>query len=94
MVDPTGQAIGTPKSSSLAKGWQECQLHSAGFEPRTFIEVPGQVNICVNFVVFVAKLVMSHKKISPIWLQAKYESNCFWEKYPSIFLATQWEHHV
>jgi hypothetical protein len=32
----TQQAIGTPKSSSLAKGWQEFELHSTGFEPRTF----------------------------------------------------------
>ncbi len=30
--DSTWQAIGTPKSSSLAAGWQEFHLHTTGFE--------------------------------------------------------------
>jgi hypothetical protein len=30
-ADPTWQTVGTPKSSSLAKVWQEFHLHTTGF---------------------------------------------------------------
>jgi hypothetical protein len=44
IVDPTWQAIGIPKSSSLAKGWQKFHMHTTGFEPKTFFEGPRSNN--------------------------------------------------
>jgi hypothetical protein len=36
IANPTSQVIGTFKSSSLAKGLYEFQLHSIGLQPRVF----------------------------------------------------------
>jgi len=39
---PNQQAVGTPKSSSMAEGQQGFHLHTSGFETtEPFFEVPG-----------------------------------------------------